>query len=62
MPIGDGWWGAGEKLLNEDETVYKFVVETSVEEIQVGSYLITYGYEKYCMNIILQQTAWFWLV
>ncbi|KAA0718133.1 Epoxide hydrolase 1 [Triplophysa tibetana] len=34
MPIGDGWWGAGQKRLNEDETVHKFVVKTSVEEIE----------------------------
>lgn len=36
IPIGDGWWGAGEKPLTEDETIHKFVVKTSVEEIEVG--------------------------
>lgn len=34
MPVGDGWWGAGKKSLIEDETVHKFVVKTSVEEIK----------------------------
>ncbi|XP_073689899.1 epoxide hydrolase 1 [Garra rufa] len=34
IPIGDGWWGAGEKTLTEDETIHKFVVKTSVEEIE----------------------------
>lgn len=34
IPVGDGWWGAGEKLLTEDETIHRFVVTTSVEEIE----------------------------
>ncbi|RXN10575.1 epoxide hydrolase 1 [Labeo rohita] len=34
IPIGDGWWGAGEKPLTEDETIHKFVVKTSVEEVE----------------------------
>ncbi|XP_052333579.1 epoxide hydrolase 1-like isoform X1 [Oncorhynchus keta] len=34
IPIGDGWWGAGEKPQSEDETVFPFQVQTSDEEIQ----------------------------
>ncbi|XP_051981060.1 epoxide hydrolase 1-like [Xyrauchen texanus] len=34
IPIGDGWWGAGEKSITEDKSIHKFVVETSVEEIE----------------------------
>lgn len=37
IPIGDGWWGAGEKPLTEDEAIHRFVVKTSVEEIEVGA-------------------------
>ena len=36
IPIGDGWWGAGEKPQSEDEKVFPFQVQTSDEEIQVG--------------------------
>uniref|UniRef100_A0A8C8H4W4 Epoxide hydrolase n=1 Tax=Oncorhynchus tshawytscha TaxID=74940 RepID=A0A8C8H4W4_ONCTS len=34
IPIGDGWWGAGEKPQSEDEKVFPFQVQTSDEEIQ----------------------------
>ncbi|XP_051507921.1 epoxide hydrolase 1-like [Myxocyprinus asiaticus] len=34
IPVGDGWWGAGEKSITEDKTIHKFVVKTSVEEIE----------------------------
>ncbi|KAL0964819.1 hypothetical protein UPYG_G00329440 [Umbra pygmaea] len=34
IPFGDGWWGAGEKPLSEDENVFPFEVQTSDEEIQ----------------------------
>ncbi|KTG40212.1 hypothetical protein cypCar_00027486 [Cyprinus carpio] len=34
IPVGDGWWGAGEKPITEDETIHRFVVTTSVEEIE----------------------------
>jgi len=37
IPMGDGWWGAGEKPLTEDKTIHRFVVKTSVEEIEVGT-------------------------
>lgn len=37
IPMGDGWWGAGEKPLTEDKTIHGFVVKTSVEEIEVGA-------------------------
>ncbi|XP_029448936.1 epoxide hydrolase 1 [Rhinatrema bivittatum] len=34
LPIGDGWWGEGQRLdSKEDETVRPFKVETSEEEI-----------------------------
>ncbi|XP_014862842.1 PREDICTED: epoxide hydrolase 1 isoform X2 [Poecilia mexicana] len=34
IPVGDGWWGAGEKPLLEDQKIYPFTVETSDEEIE----------------------------
>ncbi|XP_038830518.1 epoxide hydrolase 1-like [Salvelinus namaycush] len=34
IPIGGGWWGAGEKPQSEDEKVFPFQVQTSDEEIQ----------------------------
>ncbi|KAI3363079.1 hypothetical protein L3Q82_011735, partial [Scortum barcoo] len=34
IPLGDGWWGAGEKPLSEDDKIYPFTVATSDEEIQ----------------------------
>ncbi|KAM3606452.1 uncharacterized protein V6R79_016480 [Siganus canaliculatus] len=34
IPFGDGWWGAGEKPVSEDEKIYPFKVETSDEEIE----------------------------
>lgn len=36
IPIGDGWWGAGAKPLTEDKTIHRFVVKTSMEEIEVS--------------------------
>lgn len=36
IPMGEGWWGAGEKTsLAEDQKVYPFTVRTSEEEIKV---------------------------
>ena len=35
IPLGEGWWGAGEKPLSEDENIYPFKVQTSDEEIRV---------------------------
>lgn len=35
IPVGEGWWRAGEKQLSEDEKIYEFQVETSEEEIKV---------------------------
>lgn len=35
IPLGEGWWGAGEKPLSEDEKIYPFMVQTSDEEIKV---------------------------
>lgn len=35
IPLGEGWWGAGEKPLSEDNKIYPFQVQTSDEEIQV---------------------------
>ncbi|XP_027863223.1 epoxide hydrolase 1 [Xiphophorus couchianus] len=34
IPLGEGWWGAGEKPLLEDQKIYPFTVETSDEEIE----------------------------
>nr|XP_046258637.1 epoxide hydrolase 1-like [Scatophagus argus]XP_046258638.1 epoxide hydrolase 1-like [Scatophagus argus] len=34
IPLGKGWWGAGQKPLSEDEKIYPFKVQTSDEEIQ----------------------------
>ncbi|XP_041644707.1 epoxide hydrolase 1-like [Cheilinus undulatus] len=34
IPLGEGWWGAGEKPLSEDDKIYPFTVETSDEEIK----------------------------
>ncbi|XP_056147753.1 epoxide hydrolase 1 isoform X2 [Lampris incognitus] len=34
IPIGEGWWGAGEKPPAEDDKIYSFEVETSQEEIE----------------------------
>lgn len=35
IPVGDGWWIAGEMPLIEDKTVRPFVVETSEQMLQV---------------------------
>lgn len=35
IPLGEGWWGAGEKPLSEDYKIYPFKVQTSDEEIRV---------------------------
>ncbi|NWI13392.1 HYEP hydrolase, partial [Crypturellus soui] len=34
LEMGDGWWGAGEKKLKEDERIRPFRIETSDKEIQ----------------------------
>ncbi|XP_051815437.1 epoxide hydrolase 1-like [Acanthochromis polyacanthus] len=34
IPLGEGWWGAGEKLLSEDQKIYPFTVQTSDKEIE----------------------------
>ncbi|XP_067277919.1 epoxide hydrolase 1 [Pseudorasbora parva] len=34
IPMGDGWWGAGEKPLTEDKSIHRFVVKTTVDEIE----------------------------
>ncbi|XP_026212295.1 epoxide hydrolase 1 [Anabas testudineus] len=34
IPLGEGWWGAGEKPLSEDYKIYPFKVQTSDEEIR----------------------------
>ncbi|KAM4607510.1 epoxide hydrolase 1 [Polymixia lowei] len=34
IPIGEGWWGAGDKPLKEDEKIYPFEVQTSDKEIE----------------------------
>lgn len=35
IPVGEGWWGAGEKPLSEDDQIHPFAVQTSNEEIVV---------------------------
>ena len=35
IPLGEGWWGAGEKPVSEDDKIYAFKVQTSDEEIEV---------------------------
>lgn len=35
IPVGEGWWGAGEKQVSEDEKIHPFKVQTSDEEIKV---------------------------
>lgn len=35
IPVGEGWWGAGEKPLSEDENIHPFTVQTSDKEIEV---------------------------
>lgn len=35
IPVGEGWWRAGEKQLSQDEKIYPFKVQTSDEEIKV---------------------------
>ncbi|XP_041105998.1 epoxide hydrolase 1-like [Polyodon spathula] len=34
LPMGDGWWGVGEKPLAEDKEIHPFQIETSDEEIK----------------------------
>lgn len=34
IPVGDGWWGAGEKPPSEDEKIHPFTVQTSDKEIE----------------------------
>lgn len=42
IPVGEGWWGAGEKPLSaEDDQIYPFTVQTSDQEIQVCSLIFS---------------------
>lgn len=34
VPLGDGWWGAGQKPVSEDGKIYPFTVQTSDKEIE----------------------------
>ncbi|CAG6017578.1 unnamed protein product [Menidia menidia] len=34
IPLGDGWWGSGEKPSYEDDQIYPFTVQTSDKEIE----------------------------
>ncbi|XP_028279456.1 epoxide hydrolase 1 [Parambassis ranga] len=34
IPLGEGWWGAGQKPVSEDDRIYPFKVETTDKEIQ----------------------------
>lgn len=40
IPVGEGWWGAGEKPLSEDESIHPFTVETSDKEIEVFHFIL----------------------
>lgn len=42
IPVGEGWWGAGEKPLSEDDKIQPFKVQTSDEEIQVRYFIDVY--------------------
>lgn len=42
IPVGEGWWGAGEKPLSEDDKIHPFKVQTSDEEIQVRYFIDVY--------------------
>ncbi|KAM9847397.1 LOW QUALITY PROTEIN: epoxide hydrolase 1 [Aulostomus maculatus] len=34
IPVGEGWWGAGERPTSEDDLIHPFEVQTSDEEIE----------------------------
>ncbi|XP_061914459.1 epoxide hydrolase 1 [Entelurus aequoreus] len=34
IPLGEGWWGAGDKPRSEDDSIYSFEVQTSDDEIK----------------------------
>uniref|UniRef100_A0A665W3D3 Epoxide hydrolase n=1 Tax=Echeneis naucrates TaxID=173247 RepID=A0A665W3D3_ECHNA len=34
VPVGEGWWGAGDQPLTEDDNIHPFQVQTSDEEIE----------------------------
>ncbi|XP_061645443.1 epoxide hydrolase 1 isoform X2 [Phyllopteryx taeniolatus] len=34
VPLGEGWWGAGERQQSEDDKIYYFEVQTSDDEIK----------------------------
>ncbi|XP_077586566.1 epoxide hydrolase 1 [Stigmatopora nigra] len=34
IPIGEGWWGAGERIQSEDNNIYPFEVQTTDDEIK----------------------------
>ncbi|XP_030011801.1 epoxide hydrolase 1 [Sphaeramia orbicularis] len=34
IPLGEGWWGAGQKSLSKDDNIYSFRVETSDKDIE----------------------------
>lgn len=45
IPLGEGWWGAGEKPLSEDDTIYPFKVQTSDKEIKVLFELLNFPHQ-----------------
>nr|XP_057914462.1 epoxide hydrolase 1-like isoform X1 [Doryrhamphus excisus] len=34
IPLGEGWWGAGERPQSEDDKIYSFEIQTSDDEIK----------------------------
>lgn len=42
IPVGEGWWGAGEKPTSEDDKIHPFKVQTSDAEIQVSFFIDVY--------------------
>nr|XP_057914440.1 epoxide hydrolase 1-like [Doryrhamphus excisus] len=34
IPLGEGWWGAGERPRSEDDKIYSFEIQTSDDEIK----------------------------
>lgn len=49
LPIGDGWWAAGQKPdSEEDTTICPFKVVTSEEEIKVRNSFIS-AYSRTCL-------------
>lgn len=51
LPVGEGWWGAGEKPPSEDESIRPFTVETSDKEIEVFYFIDVYQTKTRCKEL-----------